>query len=727
MPLVWSPDSKHLLFSDKFMKLNLCDAETGEITVIDQSDYDDAWERWGIQEYAWSPCSQWVAYSKMEESQYEGIFLYSLKDKQVHRVTSDLTSDWSPSFSPDGKYLYFLSNRTFDPVMGMADQNHIFLDMTRPYIVLLQADAETPFAPKDSEEEVEEAEVAEGEAAEAEAADEDKAEAEGEAVEEQEAKEEKAEEEGEEGTKIDTDGIERRIIAAEGVGAGQYFRLEATEKGFMYLKRDGRVFSKYDIVNDDTGERLDLYHYDLSDKTAKKVLGGINNYHQSADGKKLVYRSGSTYGVVNVGANANVGDGKVDLGDVRIKVERAKEFLQAFNEAWRIERDWFYDKNMHGLDWAAINKKYARFVPFCGDRNDLNYLIGEMIAELNIGHTYVGGGDIKSDAKHVATGLLGAEFAVEDGAQYYRISHIVPNVPGDPDDRSPLDEPGCPIKVGDYLIAIDGEQVTTADNVYAFLQNKRGRIVAVTYNDQPSADGAKTYRLKTIGSEHGIRYREWVENNRAYVEKVTKGQIGYVHLPDFGQGGLIEFAKVWYPHYYKHGFVVDARYNGGGFTADMVIDRLERRIWGMTQPREGKPLRDPERVFYGPWAVLINEDTGSDGEMFAEAIKIKRMAPLIGMRTWGGSIGLEPHQQLIDGGAVTPPQFGLYGLNNKWLIEGIGVIPDMEVQNMPGDVLRGKDAQLDRAIDYLKGALEQRPVQLPGPPEYPNKDRPNGS
>jgi tricorn protease len=208
---------------------------------------------------------------------------------------------------------------------------------------------------------------------------------------------------------------------------------------------------------------------------------------------------------------------------------------------------------------------------------------------------------------------------------------------------------------------------------------------------------------------------------------MTDGRIGYVHLPDFGQRGLIEFAKIWYPHYYKQGFIVDARYNGGGFTADMVIDRLERRIWGMTQPREGKPLRDPERVFVGPWAVLINEDTGSNGEMFAEAVKLKRMAPLFGMRTWGGSIGIEPHQDLIDGGGVTPPQFGLYGLNNKWLIEGIGVVPNFEVQNLPGDVMRGKDAQLDKALEWVTEQLEKRPVKLPGPPEYPNKDRPQGS
>jgi tricorn protease len=727
MHLVWSPDSEHLLFADKFMRLNLVDAETGEITVIDQGDYDDAWERWGIQDYVWSPCSQWVAYTKMEQSLYDSIFLYSLESGESCRLTSNLTEDWSPSFSPDGKYLYFLSNRTFDPVMCFADQNHIFLEMGKPYVMLLHADAESPFVPEDSEEEVEEepaVEEEEEEEEEAEATEEDEEE---DAEHEEEAAEEAQPEEAEEGPTVDLDGIMRRILVAEGVPAGNYFRLEASKKGFLYLKKDRREFSKYQVVTDDTGGRLDLYHYDLGKKKTTKVLDGIANYHQSADGKKLVYRSGSTYGVVDVGRKAKVGDGKVSLSGVRVKVDRPDEFRQAFSEAWRIQRDWFYDLGMHGVDWEAMRGKYGRFVPFCGNRSDLNYLIGEMIAELNIGHTYVGGGDIRSDAKRVSTALLGMELATDDGAKYYRISHIVPGTPGDPGARSPLDEPGCPIGVGDYLIAIDGEEVTTADNPYEFLQHKADRIVALTYNDKPSPDDAETYRLKTVGSERTIRYREWVEKNRAYVERLTDGRVGYVHIPNMGEAGLIEFAKVWYPHYYKKAFIVDERYNGGGFTADMIIDRLERELWALTQPREGKPLRDPERCFHGPWVVLINEDSGSNGEFFAEAIKIKELAPVIGMRTWGGSIGIEPHQDLVDGGGVTPPQFGLYGLDGRWLIEGHGVEPDIEVQNMPGDVLRGQDAQLDAAIEYVLKELKKHPVELPGPPEYPDKSRPAGS
>ena len=728
MQLVWSPDSKYLLFSDKFMRLNLADAETGEITVVDQADYDDAWERWGIQDYVWSPDSKWIAYTKMEQSLYDAIFLYSLEKKEVYRLTSDLTEDWSPSFDPQGRYLYFLSNRTFSPIMGFVDQNHIFLDMCRPYIVLLKADEPTPFPLKDSEEEVEEEEVEEEEPEEEpedEAAEEAAEEAEEEGTEEAQgsAGVSPAGEEQEEEESIDIEGIQRRILAAEGVSAGNCFRLEATDKGFLYLKKEGTEFSKYQTVTDHTGGRLDLYHYKLEDEKASKVLGGIANYHQSANGKKLIYRSGSTYGVVNVGKKASVGDGKVDLGEIRIKVDRNQEFLQLLDEAWRIERDWFYDPGMHGLDWEAIREKYRKFVPFCGNRSDLNYLIGEMIAELNIGHTYVGGGDIESKAKSVPTGMLGVDFAADPGAQYHRIAHVIPRTPGDPGASSPLDEPGCPIKEGDYLIAIDGEEVKTTDNVFRHLQNKRGRVITLSYNDKPSAEDAKTYRLRTIGSERRIRYREWVEKNRAFVDQATGGEVGYLHIPDMMTGGLIEFAKVYFPHHYKKAFILDERYNGGGFTADMIIDRLERKLWALTQPREGKFIRDPERAFHGHLAVIVNEDTGSCGEYFAQAIQTKGLAPIIGMRTWGGAVGIEAHQDLMDGGGVTPPQFGPYGLDRTWLIEGHGVVPDIEVQNMPGDVLRGKDAQLEATIENVLKRIKEDPPDLPPPPSFPDKSK----
>ncbi|MCH7814294.1 MAG: PDZ domain-containing protein, partial [Planctomycetes bacterium] len=702
MQPVWSPDSKYLLMADKFLRLNLVDAQSGAVQVIDQADFDDAWERWGIQDYVWSPDSKWVAYTKMERSLNDSIFLYSLETGQTHRLTAETTEDWSPSFDPQGRYLYFLSNRTFAPIMGLIDQNHIFLNMAKPYVLVLADGQPSPFAPEDSREEPSD---------------------EGDDADDEDDDEADDDDNGDEATRIDLDGIGRRIVAVPGVSAANLFRLEATEKGFCYLQKDDLEFIKYQVITDKTGGGVDLYHYDIEDREAEKVLAGIANYHLSADGDKLIYRAGSRYGIVDVGSEAEVGDGEVDLSEVRVKVQRSQEFAQLFDEAWRIQRDWFYDPGMHAVDWEGVRAKYRKFVPDCGNRSDLNYLIGEMISELNIGHTYVRGGDLADDARSVSVGLLGAEFEAVAGADYYRISRIIPGTPGNPDERSPFDEPGCPIKAGQYLIAINGEPVTTADNVYAHLLDQADKVIKVTYNERPTDEGARTYRVRTIGNERAIRYREWVDRNRAYVDQATGGQVGYLHIPNMGQSGLSEFAKAYYPAYYKQGFVIDVRYNGGGFTADMIIDRLERQLWAITQAREGGPIRDPERCFHGHFVVLINADTGSNGEYFAEAIKIKGLAPIIGMRTWGGAVGIEPHQDLMDGGSVTPPQFAPYGLDGQWIIEGRGVEPDLEVQNLPVDVLGGRDAQLEAGIAEVLRRIGQDPRTIPQRPAYPDKSK----
>ncbi len=704
--LVWSPDSKFLLFGDKFMRLNLADAATGQITVIDKGDFDDGWERWGIQDFVWSPDSRWVAYTKKMENANEVILLYSLDTQKISPVTTDAYQSWSPSFDPKGRYLYLLSNRTFAPTMGQVDQEHIFLDMTLPYIVILKDGAPSPFVPGSEDEEKAEPKK-EGDKAKDGAKDKPAPKA--------------------AATAIDLAGFERRTIPAEGVEPGTYFRLEATDKGFLYVARQKPVFLCYDMITDATSEDVDLYGYKLDDKKATQLIEGINNYHLSADGKKLVYKAGSKYGIVDAGAKAKVGDGAVDLGDVKFKIDRLEEFTQIFNEAWRIERDWFYDKNMHGLDWAATGEKYRKFVPDCGNRQDLTYLIGEMIGELNTGHTYVYGGDTGTSGKRIPTGVLGCDFDLPAGAGYYRIHHIIPGKAWSEDMRSPLAEPGCPIREGDYLIAVDGVEVTAADNVYSAFENKAGKIVSLSYNTKASAEGAKTYRTKTIKSEGEIRYREWVDQRAAMVERLSGGQVGYLHIPDMDQDGLIEFARGFFPQADKKAILIDDRYNGGGFTAEMIIERLERKVWGVTQPREGKPTLNPEATARAHFAILINEDTGSDGEFFARAIQLKKIAPVLGMRTWGGAFGIEAHQNLVDGGGVTPPQFGLYGFEGKWLFEGRGVDPDVEVQNMPGDVLKGKDAQLEAGVGLLMDQLKKDPLSIPGPPPYPNKARPYGS
>ena len=690
LPPVWSPDSKHLIYADKFLRLNLVSIESGRRKVIAQSDYDDAWERWGIQDYVWSPCSHWIAYSSQGHNMNESIFLYSLDAGQTTRVTDDWHTDWSPSFSGDGDYLYFLSNRTFEPIMGWQDQNHVFLDMTRPYLVLLRKGMASPFATQD---------VLVGEDEEAENKDDDAA------------------------TLIDLEGIAGRVLACVGVPAGTYFRLEAVDGGFVYLQKNELDFLKYETVNDRTTAPYELIKYVVADAETSSLMDGLTNYHLSPDGKKMAYRCGTMVGVVDAGSAASVGDGSIETSGLSLRVDRKAEYLQIFDEAWRIQRDWFYDPGMHGVDWAGIRDKYRRFVPDCGTRGDLNYLIGEMISELNIGHTYIFGGDDADGGDRVRAGLLGCDLVAGGKQKYYRIANIVDGVSWDPDQRSPLAEPGCGAVEGDLLTAIDGEEITTADNPYRLLQDKAGRWVTLTLNAKPGEKGAKTCRVRTLGSERDIRYREWVEGNRAAVEKAGRGRIGYMHLPDMMTGGLIEFGKAFYPQFAKEALIIDERYNGGGFVGDQIIDRLERVLWAMNQPREGKMGRNPERAFHGPIVVLINEDTGSNGEYFAYAIKVKKLATLIGMRTWGGAVGIEPHQDMVDGGGTTPPQFGPIGMDGTWIIEGHGVEPDIVIQNMPADVVAGKDAQLEKAVSVLLERLEKEGDRwrLPSRPSYPDK------
>jgi tricorn protease len=712
LPPVWSPDSRHLIYSDKFMRLNLVDVPEGKKRVIAQGGYDDAWERWGIQDYVWSPCSRWIAYTEMEHNMNESIYLYDLKTGETTRVTDDMQTSWSPSFSPDGKYLYFLSNRTFNPIMGFQDQNHVFLDMTRAYVAILKDGEPSPFMPEEVLEEVDSA------------ADDQKG---GENKDEKkDKKKDEKEDAGVPETAIDLVGLDGRIVVAEELPAGTYFRLTATEDGFLLLRRDEPEFLKYQNVNDGTTDSLDLLSYKLEDREHEVVLKGIANYHLSADGKKLIYRAGSRYGVVDAGKTAEVGDGAVDLADVRLEVVRGEEYRQQFDEAWRIQRDWFYDPNMHGVDWPAMREKYGRFVPACGNRGDLTYLIGEMIGELSTGHTYVYGGDNQGHYENVNVGVLGCDFAAEKGAGFYRITHILPGVSWDPQQRSPLKEPGCPIKEGDWLIAIDGEEVPVGDNVLRHLVDKADKMVVLTFNDKPQAKGGRTCRVRTLRGEYDLRYHEWVESNRALVDRLSGGKIGYLHLPDMFQPGLIEFARYFYPQSDKQAMIVDDRFNGGGFVGDMIIDRLERRLWGLTIPREGGWMRDPERCFHGPLAVLINEETFSNGEYFAQAIKLKGLGPLIGKRTWGGAVGIETHQNLVDGGGTSPPQFGLLGLDGSWLIEGRGVQPDIEVENDPVDLLQGKDAQLEFAVQHLLDELQRDGATwaLPEKVSYPDKSRP---
>lgn len=697
MNLVWSPDSKYILFHDKYMKLNLLDVSTGKIDIVDQGEFDDGWERWGIQDYVFSPDSKWIAYTKKMENTNEAIFLYSLIEKKSYPVTTDLYQNFSPSFDPKGKYLYFLSNRSFEPIMGVVDQEHIFINMTRPYVAVLNPNDTNPFTPTFEEK--------------------------SEQKEEQTESKEKSKTIAPPQYKIDPKGIMERTFAVENVERGIYFRLEATDDGFLMLKGEEPLFENcYTVVTDKTSDTYNLVAYNLKDKKIADGIKGINNYHLSNDKKKTVYKSGKKFGVIDSNGKGNVGDGAIDFSSAKFKINFKEEFVQIFNEAYRIERDWFYDKNLHGVDFEGLKNKLLSYVPECGTRSDLNYLIGELIAELNIGHTYVWGGDLRADSKKVPVVLLGVDLNFDEN--YPKITKIYKPEEVDPEIKSSFY--GTFVKEGFYIISVDGKEATKNVNFYSLLEN-RNKIVEIFVNDKPQKEGARKILVNPIRNEMALRYRVWVDENRAKVSKMSNGKIGYVHIPDMGEEGLKEFGRTYYSQLDKPALIIDDRYNAGGFTGDMLINRLEKKIWAATQPREGKPSLNPEKGCYAHLALLINEDTGSCGEFYATAFKVKKFGKVFGMRTWGGAIGIEAHQDLVDGGTVTPPQYGLYSLDRKWLIEGRGVDPDVEIQNMPKEVLEGKDPQLETAVNYLLEELRKDPKEIPPPPPYPNKARPKGS
>ncbi len=678
--LVFSPNGKYILFHDKFMKLNLVDVSSGKITVVSQSDYDDSWYNWGIRDYSFSPDSKWICYAKLDQSQYQSIFIYSIEKQKEYRVTSSLTQDWSPSFSKDGKYLFFLSNRTFNPIMDFVDQNHIFMNMGKPYIVILKEGDLSPFSLnyKDDKENRKDNVI------------------------------------------ITTENFESRTVPIE-IESGNLFRLEAINDGFLFLKKNEPEFLKYQYVDDkNEATNLDLYKYSLTKQSTTQLLSGISQYHVSANGSSIAYKAGKTFGIIGID-KGKVGDGKINLSSVTVQINRLEEFMQIFNEAWRIERDWFYDPNMHGVNWEKVGDKYRKFVPYCGTREDLNYLIGEMISELNAGHTYIYGGDLNTFTR-VNCGLLGADIILNNG--YPQIKHIIKSDVNDESANSPLDEPGLGIKEGDYILAVDGVEIAKNDNFYKYFINKANKVTEITYNSSPTLNGAKTCLVKPISNEVNLRYKEWIRNNLEYVTKKTDGKVGYLHIPGMMENGLIEFSRLFYPQYYKDGFIIDARYNTGGFTSKQIIDRLERRPYGFVKPREGGVLNAMERAFNGKLILLINMDTGSDGELFGEAWKHHKLGTVIGTRTWGGAVGIEPHQNLIDGGTCTPPQFGEFSPEGKWIIEGHGVDPDIVVVNMPGNVVKGIDEQLDKAIEVILQQIKESGNKIPPVPKYPDKSKP---
>jgi tricorn protease len=459
-------------------------------------------------------------------------------------------------------------------------------------------------------------------------------------------------------------------------------------------------------------------------------MTGVDNFDLSDDGKVVVVKQGPGFIRMDAGTTeAPTGTGDEDphikLEGWSMRHEPRQEWKQMVLEAWRIQRDFFYDPNMHGVDWPAILKLYEPLIDRISTRDELNDLIGEMIGEMNAGHAYIFGGDIPQP-KQISVGLLGADISRDPKSRYFRIDKIFIPDRTNKDLTSPLALPEVNAKTGEYIIAIDGIPTNTVSNYLELLQDKAGKEVILTLNSTPQMEGSRDAIVKTISWEGELRYRDWVENRRKYVEKASGGRIGYVHLSDMSTDGLCEFGRMYYPQYQKEGMVIDVRYNGGGYIAPMLLSQLDRRVWCTEKGRRGAVDRRPYSAFYGHFAILCNEETGSDGETFTQGAKMLNLGRVFGKRTWGGWVGIRGDKFLNDRAWYTSPEFSGWGVigaeKGKWLIEGPGVSPDETVENDPESVLAGKDPQLDTAIAYLLDKIKNEPRRLPEVPPIPYKE-----
>lgn len=675
----WSPDSRYLAFADKDRTLHVVDVGSGALTTVDRDEYGD------LNHYRWSPDSRWITYTKLNEAQFGSIYVYSVPDKKSYRLTSGMTDDLEPVFDPKGRYLYFRSARDFNLTFSAWEFNYVYTDPTRVYVGILAADGPPLLLPQSDEEKAAAEKAA--------TADDPKGE---------EKKPEEKKSDAKVVVRIDPAGFENRVRTIPG-SPGNYSNLDALAGGVLYM------------VGPSGKQSLELYNID--DRKEETILESLRGYELSANREKLIAQIGTDYTIVNAKPGQKPGESTIALDRMEMKIDPRAEWAQEFNDAWRILRDWFYDPNMHGLDWNAMREKYGQLVPHIAHRADLDYILGELGGELNAGHVYV---ESPSDStvKRVDNGLLGAEI-VQDPSGYYRIDKIFPGQNWDDRYRSPLTEAGVKVSKGDYILAVDGVPSKGVENFYRLLENKANRVVTLLVNSTPSTTGARQERVRPIAKENNVRYLDWVQSRRDMVERLSGGRIGYIHLPNTAREGNEELFRAFYPQIGKEALIIDDRYNGGGFIPDRMIELIGRDVLNYIVRRNAKPTSTPGYAHVGPKAMLINGYSSSGGDALPYYFRKRGIGPLIGTRTWGGLIGISGNPSLMDGGRVTAPQFRFLDTEGVWMVEGVGVAPDIEVVDRPDLVAAGHDPSLEKAIEVLLEELKKNPVRgvvVPRPP-----------
>ncbi|MFZ0819988.1 MAG: PDZ domain-containing protein [Candidatus Acidiferrales bacterium] len=712
-PPVWSPDSKKLAYSDQKIRLFYVDIDAKKPVQVDTDRYAE------FTDYTWSPDSKWLSYTKLMENHNGIIELYSLANSKITHVTDDFTSSSNPAFDPAGKYLYFISSRDYNEVPGVYDWEFANMKTQRVYVVTLRADEPSPFAPRSDE--VSTGKEAAGAAPQAQtnppkdsATDQTKGEKKDETKTEAQKKEEAAKE-----FRIDLDGLGQRTVALPPPSAN-ISQVGAGDDQIFYVTQPiGGLSGPL------PGEDPKIHVYDMKERKDSVLVGGADTFALSFDHKKMLYSApggpSHTYGIVDTtpASEHKAGEGAISLSGLRMEVDPRAEWKQMFSEVYRQERDYFFEASMNGVDWEKVRDRYAILLPYVASRYDLVLLLGDMIGELSNSHTYTGGGDMP-DLSPVNVGMLGVDFGLDPANGRYKFAKILEGENWNPAHRSPLTEPGVNIKAGDYLLAVNGRPLKAPTNPYELFVGTAGQNVTLTVNSTSSEQGARNVVVQTINTEYALRELDWITANRLKVDAATNGRVGYVYLPNMGDEGLNEFMKQYFPQIRKEGMIVDVRYNGGGFVDQMIFERLRRMVAGMGSARNFAPDTEPGNVFYGSMACITNEYAASDGDFFSHFFKQYKLGPLVGMRTWGGVRGIRGEIPLMDGGYITRPEFSLYGMDSQWLIENYGVVPDVEVDNPPDQVMKGRDPQLEKTIELVMKDMREHPRKLPPlPPDLP--------
>ncbi len=703
----WSPDSKKILYTDKRLNLWYVEVASGKLTKVDTDRYDTPFRNLNP---AWSPDSKWITYTKQLQNHLRAVFVYSLEQGKASQISDGMSDAEYAVFDKNGKYLYFTASTDVGLGLSWLDMSSIGHPQSRSvYVAVLRKEDPSPLAPESDEEKIKEAKE--------EAKKEDAAVKAGKPKEKaaEEAKEETEKKKDEPvAVRIDMDGIGQRILALP-IPAKNYVGMLAGTSGNPFIAEGAQV------QDDNDDGKFTLQKFDLSKRKVDKFLDGLNEFTISSDGNKLLYRRDQQYAITSTaeppGERPKPGEGPLKLDAMQVAIDPQAIWKQEFHEAWRVERDFLYDPNHHGLDLAKAEKKYAPYVDGIGSRDELDYLLEEALGQIQLGHVFVRGG-YRPEIKQVKNGLLGADYSIENDR--YRIVRVYNGENWNPDLQAPLTQPGVAVKAGDYILAIAGRELHGSDDIDQFLEGLAGKQVLIKVGSTPDGKGAREVTVVPIDSEVGLRRLAWIEGNRRRVDELTGGRVAYVQLPNTAGRGFTSFNRYYFAQVGKEAAIIDERFNEGGDIADYIIDSLRRPVMSLGTTREGEGFLSPGAAIYGPKVMIINEMAGSGGDAQPWYFRKAGIGPLVGKRTWGGLVGIWDYPEFIDGGGVTAPRGGLYGLNGEWEVEGRGIPPDYDVELDPAAVRQGHDPQLEKAVEVVMDLLKKNPLPQYKKPPYPN-------